>query len=72
MILCITRFDLFILVRLLKKTLPNTIQEYIKLIENTYHDELNNEKTLDNVLLLAWYARLEPPNYFSAIIESIK
>ena len=33
---------------------------------------LNNGKTLDISLFLAWYDRLEPPKYFSAIIDAIK
>lgn len=32
---------------------------------------LNNAKTFDNTLALAWYARPEPPKYFSAIINVI-
>ena len=32
---------------------------------------LNNGKTLDNALTLAWYARPEPPKYFLAIMDAM-
>lgn len=42
-----------------------------KYINRTELIELNSGKTYDNSLLLAWYHRPDPPNYFSAIIKAI-
>ncbi len=41
------------------------------LLENGDLITLNAGKTFDNFLMLAWYARPELPNYFSALINTI-
>lgn len=40
-------------------------------LENNDLITLNNGKTFDNSLMLAWYARPEPPKYFLSIINTI-
>jgi LysR family transcriptional regulator (chromosome initiation inhibitor) len=41
------------------------------LLENGELIKLNNGKTYDNFVALAWYARPKPPKYFLSIIDAI-